>query len=212
VERYDRWFERNRAAYLSELRAVESLMPRFQRGLGVGVGTGRFSAPLGVSVGVDPSGAMIKVARERGVLVVRGVAERLPFGDEKFDLVLMVTVVFLLEDRATAFREAGRVLKPGGSIVVGFIDRDSPIGRRYQGEGEGESEEATEKKHKSGFYSGVRLLAPVEMVALLEEAGFRDLAFVQTLYCEPEDMKAVETPQPGYGRGSFVVIRGDKGR
>ncbi len=113
MERYDRWFERNRAAYLSELRAVESLMPRFQRGLGVGVGTGRFSAPLGVSVGVDPSGAMIKVARERGVLVVRGVAERLPFGDEKFDLVLMVTVVFLLEDRATAFREAGRVLKPG---------------------------------------------------------------------------------------------------
>lgn len=126
-------------------------MPRFQRGLGVGVGTGRFSAPLGVSVGVDPSGAMIKVARERGVLVVRGVAERLPFGDEKFDLVLMVTVVFLLEDRATAFREAGRVLKPGGSIVVGFIDRDSPIGRRYQGEGEGKARKRRRKNTKAVF-------------------------------------------------------------
>jgi len=221
VDRYDRWFEKNRAAYISELRAVESLIPRFTRGLEVGVGTGRFAAPLGVSVGLDPSVPMIEVARERGVLPVRGVVEKLPFGDEKFDLVLMVTVIFLLEDRAAAFREAARVLKPGGSLVVGFIDRDSPIGRRYQGEkDEGDEEdrgerkreeEKVEKKAGRGFYAGAHFLAPVEMAALLEEAGFRNLAFVQTLSCEPEDLQAVEALQHGYGRGSFVVVRGEKG-
>jgi len=205
VDRYDRWFERNRAAYLSELSALESLMPRFQRGLEVGVGTGRFASPLGVSVGLDPSVPMIEVARRRGVAAVRGVAERLPFGDEKFDLALMVTVVFLLRDRAAAFREAWRVLLPGGSLLVGFIDRDGLLGRRYQKE-KGEKE----KKDKSGFYEEAHFLAPVEMAALLEAAGFRDLDFAQTLFCEPEDLKSVETPRTGYGQGSFVVVRGEK--
>ncbi|HOO54055.1 MAG TPA: class I SAM-dependent methyltransferase [Methanothrix sp.] len=208
VDRYDRWFERNRASYLSELRAVESLMPRFLRGLEVGVGTGRFAAPLGVSIGIDPSGPMIEVARERGVLAVRGVAERLPFGDEKFDLVLMVTVVFLLRDRAAAFLEATRVLKPGGSLIVGFIDKESRLGQRYEGKKEGGEE--MEKKDKRGFYADANFLVPEEMAALLEEAGFRNLAFVQTLFCEPENLRSVETPTPGYGRGSFIVVRGVK--
>ncbi|KQC15296.1 MAG: hypothetical protein APR56_02095 [Methanosaeta sp. SDB] len=83
--------------------------------------------------------------------------------------------------------------------MVGFIDEESPLGRRYEMKGD-----------QSGFYADARFLAPAEMAALLEEPGFRDLAFVQALSCEPEEMKAVETPVPGYGRGSFVVVRGVK--
>jgi SAM-dependent methyltransferase len=196
VEGYDLWFERNRAAYISELRALESLMPQPRKGLEVGVGTGRFASPLGVAVGLDPSLSMIEAAKNRGVLPVRGVAEKLPFGDEKFDLVLMVTVVFLLRDRAAAFREAHRVLLPEGSLVAGFIDRDSLLGQRYQKE--------TEERDSSGF------LDPEEMADHLEEAGFSDLAFAQTLFSEPEGLKAVETPKPGCGQGSFVVVRGKK--
>jgi SAM-dependent methyltransferase len=204
AEDYDRWYKRNRVAYLSELRALEYLIPRFRSGLEVGVGTGRFAGPLGVAVGLDPSPSMMEAARRRGVLPVRGVAERLPFGDEKFDLVLMVTVVFLLRDRAAAFREAYRPLIPGGSLIVGFVDRDSLLGQRYQ---------AKEKKEgTSGFYGKAHFLAPEEMIDLLEEAGFSDLAFAQTLFSEPESLRAIETPLPGYGRGSFVVVRGEKRR
>ena len=47
-ERYDSWFERHAAAYYSELLAVRALLPWEGRGLEVGVGTGRFAAPLGV--------------------------------------------------------------------------------------------------------------------------------------------------------------------
>ncbi|MGB3944604.1 MAG: methyltransferase domain-containing protein, partial [Methanothrix sp.] len=68
----------------------------------MGVGTGRFAAPLGISVGLDPSLPMMEVARKRGVLCVRGVAERLPFRDGAFDLLLMVTDDFLLRDKAGA--------------------------------------------------------------------------------------------------------------
>lgn len=208
IERYDRWFERNQAAYLSELAAVKALLPEFDRGMEVGVGTGRFSAPLGVTFGLDPSVAMIEAARRRGVGCVQGVAERLPFRDGAFDLVLMVTVDFLLSDRAAAFGEAARVLAPGGAVVVGFIDRESPVGRRYQrekGDREGESDGV------DGFYGEARFLAPEEMADLLKAAGFADLAFVQTLSCEPETMTEVEAPRPGWGRGSFVVVRGKKG-
>jgi len=202
AEGYDLWYERNRSAYFSELRALEYLMLRSRRGLEVGVGTGRFASPLSVAVGLDLSRSMIEVARRRGVLPVRGVAEKLPFGDEKFDLVLMVTVVFLLRDRAAAFREAYRVLLPSGSLVIGFIDKGGPLGQRYTAK--------KEAKDTSGFYGGARFLDPGEMADHLEEAGFSDLAFAQTLFSEPENLKAVETPEPGYGRGSFVVVRGKK--
>lgn len=48
--RYDDWFERHRAAYLSELLAVRALLPWEGRGLEVGVGTGRFAGPWGFSL------------------------------------------------------------------------------------------------------------------------------------------------------------------
>jgi phosphoglycolate phosphatase-like HAD superfamily hydrolase len=46
-EPYDEWYERYQAAYLSELLAVRALLPWKGQGLEVGVGTGRFAAPLG---------------------------------------------------------------------------------------------------------------------------------------------------------------------
>ena len=186
----------------------------------MGVGTGRFASPMGISVGLDPSLPMMEVARRRGVVCVRGVAERLPFRDGPFDLLLMVTVDFLLGDKARAFREAARVLAPGGSIVVGFIRRDSPLGRRYEGEkgrdegnkGDKRNEGKTGKRGRdeAGFYGEARFHSPEEMAALLEGAGFGGLAFAETLFLEPEEMTSLQPPIPGYGRGSFVVVRGER--
>lgn len=80
-ERYEHWFDEHQAAYLSELLALRSLVPWEGHGLEIGVGTGRFAAPLGVPVGVDPSGAMLCRAAARGIETVRGVAEALPVPD-----------------------------------------------------------------------------------------------------------------------------------
>ena len=44
----------------------------------IGVGTGRFAAPLGIKVGVDPSMTMLTYAAKRGVLGLQGTAEALP--------------------------------------------------------------------------------------------------------------------------------------
>lgn len=64
--RYEAWFERHAAAYDSELLTVRAFLPLSGLALEIGVGSGRFAAPLGVRVGVDPSAAMLEHARARG--------------------------------------------------------------------------------------------------------------------------------------------------
>ena len=66
-KKYDLWYERNKFAYLSELEAVKKVLPKRGEGLEIGVGTGRFAAPLGITAGVDPSKNMIKIAKKRGI-------------------------------------------------------------------------------------------------------------------------------------------------
>ena len=126
--RYDEWFERHPAAYLSELLAVRALLPWGGRGLEIGVGSGRFAAPLGVEYGIDPAAPMLDRARARGVRVASAVAEALPFSDRTFDHALVVTTLCFVSDAAAMAREARRVLRPSGALVIGFIDRESALG------------------------------------------------------------------------------------
>jgi hypothetical protein len=56
-------------------------LPKSGTGVEIGVGTGRFAEPLGIRVGVEPSKAMRQVAQKRGIEVIDGVAQVLPFDD-----------------------------------------------------------------------------------------------------------------------------------
>lgn len=49
------------------------------------MGSGRFAAPLGIRLGLDPSKKMGKFAKKRGKKVIKGVGESLPFHDSHFD-------------------------------------------------------------------------------------------------------------------------------
>ena len=60
--KYDEWFDKNRFIYESELQAVKELLPEGKNDIEVGVGSGRFAAPLGIKLGIDPSRKMGKIA------------------------------------------------------------------------------------------------------------------------------------------------------
>jgi SAM-dependent methyltransferase len=197
--RYEAWFERNRVVYESELRAIRTLLPENGEGVEIGAGSARFAAPLGIKVGVEPSGKMRELARARGIEVVNGVAEALPFTQASFDFVLMVTTICFLDDVNAAFREAARVVKPAGALVIGFIAKDSPLGTLYQ-------------QHKAGsvFYHVANFYAVDEVILHLKSAGFKGFTFTQTIFHALQEIREVEPVKPGYGEGSFVVIKGVK--
>ena len=196
AERYDAWFDRHPAAYVSELLALRAFVPWQGAGLELGVGTGRFAAPLGVCTGVDPSPAMLAQARARGVEGVAGYGEALPWPDAAFDHVLMVTTLCFLHDPHTALGEARRVLKPGGRLTAGLVDRATPLGERYEA-----------RRGESPFYVHARFFSATEAEALLAEAGFQIDGRGQTLVRAPGGGgEAIEPLRPGTGEGGFAVL------
>lgn len=196
TERYEGWFEDNEDAYQSELNALRRLVPAAGDGIEIGVGSARFAAPLGMQVGVDPSGEMLGYARTRGVEVVKGVAESLPFRDETFDTALIVTTICFVDDIPQTLAEADRILDPDGALVIGYIDKDSPVGKKYQ---------AT--KEQNPFYREAVFVSTEELVDALEVAGFTDFEFVQTIYHWLDEIDGPEPIEEGYGDGSFVGIK-----
>lgn len=195
-DRYDEWFERNRDAYHAELAAVRQVMPPPPaKGLEVGVGSGKFAVPLGIKIGVEPSEKMALKAERQGIRVYRNVAEKLPFPDPEFDFVLMVTTVCFVDDILKSFQEAFRVLKPQGCLIVGFVDRESELGKAY-----------SDKRNTSVFYENATFLSAQEVGKYLTDAGFSNLSYKQTLI--PGETQ--EMIRNGFGQGAFVVAKGMK--
>ncbi|WP_418771541.1 class I SAM-dependent methyltransferase [Halobacterium yunchengense] len=119
-------------------RGLAAADGRVERVLDVGGGTGRAARALArdtaetdgkdVTV-VDASGEMLAGARDRGLPVVRGDAGRLPFADGSVDAVVVVDALHHFPDRDAAVRDAARVLRPGGVLVVRDFDPTTLRGR-----------------------------------------------------------------------------------
>jgi SAM-dependent methyltransferase len=193
---YDRWFDEHRPAYEAELRAVRSFLPLGGLTVEIGAGTGRFAAPLGLCFGVEPCAAMAALARQRGLAIIGGVAEALPLRDAAADCLLMVTAVCFFRDVRQAFREAWRVLSPGGQLVLAILDRSSPLGQVYAA-----------KKQDSLFYQHANFHTAAEIAALLTASGFGGFRFCQTIFQPAAAITAQEPVREGYGDGLFAVMR-----
>ena len=86
-------------------------------GCGTGFHTVRFAEAGWSVVGIDPSDDQLRLARGRGLDVIHGRGEELPFGDGEFDAAVSIWTHTDVDDFAAVCRETARVLKPGAPFV-----------------------------------------------------------------------------------------------
>lgn len=105
-------------------RILNGLTPP-SRILDLGCGAGSISGQLinhlnGTHiVGVDHDHVLLATARKRGLTVVAGSMDQtLPFGDDSFDLLLMIDTIEHVTSRNQVILEAKRVLKKTGTLLV----------------------------------------------------------------------------------------------
>ncbi|MBE0634643.1 class I SAM-dependent methyltransferase [Candidatus Bipolaricaulota bacterium] len=197
---YDAWYEQFPNTFRSELEAIRALLPPVGRWIEIGVGTGRFAAELGISMGIEPTRAMAEIARRRGIHVIRGSAERLPLAPGAFDAVFFITTLCFVEDLNQALLEAFRILVPGGHCIIGILPHDSLLGQFLDAH-----------KQDDVFFCLAQLRTRSEIAEALARAGFTIEGTVQTLLGALGEFEmAIQPPQTGPAEGSFVAIRAIK--
>lgn len=199
TKEYDNWFVINKYAFESELNAIKKLLPNADGVIEIGIGSGIFAKPLGIKEGIDPSEAMRKKAEQKGLKVLDAVAEKLPYADNSINGAVMITSICFVDDIYQAISETYRILKNGGFLILGYIDKDSPVGKEY-----------LKYKNESLFYKEATFWGTEELYEILIQTGFNVTDTYQTIFGKVEEIKEIQPILEGYGKGSFVVIKAQK--
>src|SRR5687768_5405087 len=118
------WFVGRRAILESFLKGILEKIPDPKsqiRILDVGCGTGanlEMLSQFGEAEGVDVSDEALEFCRLKGLKVLKGLAETLPYEDETFDITTALDVVEHLDDDVAGLKEMYRVTKRGGYSLI----------------------------------------------------------------------------------------------
>ncbi len=196
AEQYDKWYDNNKFIYMSELDCVKKAVPNSGMGIEIGVGTGRFASRLNISYGVDPSFNMLKFAKERGIQCVKGCGEDIPFKSSVFDFAVVLFTLSFVKNPNKVFCEINRIVKKGGYVVCGIIDKDSFLGEFYM------------QHLDSKFYSKCKFLSTLELVDICKKNNILITEVYQTLFKIPELINECSPVKVGFGDGGYVVTKG----
>jgi dolichol-phosphate mannosyltransferase len=112
-----------RARHRIVLGFVKAAGPRHRRAvLDIGCGSGRIIQDLPDAVGMDILLPKLRFLRDRHRHLVQGTVFALPFPDEQFDAVICSEVIEHIPDQPQVFQELTRVLRPGGTLILGTPD------------------------------------------------------------------------------------------
>lgn len=135
--------------------------------LDAGCGVGAFSETLAKENqvhGVDFSEKSLEYARQRGLDTHCGDLGALPYEDGKFDLVLCIGVIQLIKEYERVLKELARVTKPGGTLLIETLNRNSMQRKAYN---------AVNKAKKFDL-----MFSRQELKAVFEGLGFRNIEFM----------------------------------
>jgi len=200
TEKYDSWYdsEDGRPLYESELLCLRPLIENAPKPiLEIGVGTGRFAMHFPDVTGIDPSINALRMAEKRGVKIVHGYGENLPFEDETFGCILIIVTLCFVQNPLVVLKEAKRVLKKDGCIIIGLVPKDSPWGIFYE----------EKKKQGHPFYSRARFYTRKDVEKMLQKCGMKITNFRSTLLQRPQENPHVEAPVEGFfKKAGFICI------
>ena len=188
---------------VASLKAGETVID-----LGSGAGFDCFLASgqvgeTGRVIGVDMTHEMLNKARENAIKIGArnvefrlGELEHLPVADNTADAILSNCVINLVPDKAQVFREAFRVLKPGGRLAISDVVNNAPLSPELQ----------TDIALLCGCIAGA---APVEWIeSWLAQAGFIDVRVTP----RAESRELISSWAPGSGIEDFVISAIVEGR
>lgn len=196
---YDAWFEEEGklifAIEVSAFRRVLALLP--QPWLEVGVGSGRFAQALGIETGIDPSAKLLEMARGRGITGFLARGEDRFFDAEAFGTVFLIVTFCFVESPLAVLKEAHRILKIEGKLVLGLVLRESPWGQFYQ----------AKKKEGHRFYQHATFYSYQEVMELLKQSGFAMEKVLSTLFQRPGEVTEIESPREHFSPDAgFTVV------
>lgn len=169
--------------------------------LGSGAGfdcflAGRQVGPSGHVIGVDMTHEMLKKARDNagktGAANVEfrlGELEHLPIADNTADVILSNCVINLVPDKRQVFREAFRVLKPGGRLAISDVVNTTALS----------ADLAADTALLCGCVAGAAPVPKIE--AWLAESGFVNVKVTP----KPDSREMIAAWAPGRGIENFVV-------
>ncbi|MBI5198647.1 MAG: class I SAM-dependent methyltransferase [Nitrospirae bacterium] len=186
AEDYDRWFdsEEGSALFGMEIALVRTLMKDLEHPfLEIGVGSGRFAKELGIDFGIDFSSRLLEIAKSRGIKVKMARGEKLPFTDESFGGVFILFTLCFVDNPEMVISESKRVLKKGGGLVVGIINRKSLWGELY----------IKKKEEGHPIYRHARLYSIDEVIKMVEKEDMEIERYSSTL-CQPPSENPYKEP------------------
>jgi len=116
-----RYWQRTRHRILLEFTGASSSV------LDIGCGSGRTIMDLPQAVGLDILLRKLRFVQPRHAKVVQGSCIALPFLDNSFDVVINSEVIEHLPDDPVIMEEMWRVLRPGGTLILGTPDYDTRV-------------------------------------------------------------------------------------
>lgn len=213
AEAYDRWYAASPGHWADRLEkeAVFELLPPVNglRFIDAGCGTGNITKVLAtrgaVVVGLDPSAAMLSKAKlkapegQKTIVWVQGDLLQLPFRADSFAGAVSILALDFIPSREAAVLELARVLRPGGSLVIGVFNRFSLWTLKR----------VVRSWFRPSLWNGVKFLRARDLIGLLQQTGaFHQFRWRRAVYWPPLNFPGLKRLIPYWERLGALLYPG----